>query len=83
MTHTPHDLHAEFPNDVAILHDLKLGDMHFNRRAEAYHNINREIHRIDAGIDAASDAHTEELKKSRLALLDEIADMIAVVRKGA
>jgi uncharacterized protein len=76
MTHTPHDLHAEFPNAADTLHKLKLENAHFNKCADAYHDLNREIHRIEAGIDAASDDRIEALKKTRLALLDEISGMI-------
>jgi uncharacterized protein len=82
MTHTPHDLHAEFPEDGAIMHTLKMNDAHFQRRADEYHDINREIHRIEAEVDAASDTRTEELKKARLALLDEISAMIATARRA-
>jgi uncharacterized protein YdcH (DUF465 family) len=38
--------------------------------------VNREIHRIEAEIDAASDDRLEALKKERLHLLDEIAAML-------
>jgi uncharacterized protein len=82
MTHTPHDLHAEFPDDGLVLHALKLNDRHFKLRSDNYHEINREIHRIEAGIDAASDVRVEALKKSRLTLLDEISGIIAIA-KGA
>jgi uncharacterized protein len=80
MTHTPHDFHAEFPDDGLILHSLKLNDAHFRHIADQYHGINREIHRIEAEVDAASDARVEDLKKTRLTLLDEISDMIAATK---
>ena len=83
MTHTPHGLQAEFPDDADALHSLKLDSAHFNNRADAYHDLNREIHRIDTGIDAASDDRIEQLKKARLALLDEIAGMIATTKQEA
>jgi uncharacterized protein YdcH (DUF465 family) len=34
--------------------------------------LNREIHRIDSGIEPASDDRTEALKKERLSLLDGV-----------
>lgn len=77
MTHTPHELHAEFPDDGDVLHNLKMNDAHYRGRAERYHDINQQIHRIEAGIDAASDSFVESLKKSRLVLLDEISAIIA------
>lgn len=81
MTHTPHALQDEFPDDADALHNLKLYSAHFNNRALAYHDLNREIHRIDTGIEAASDDRIEELKKARLALLDEFAGMIAASKQ--
>jgi uncharacterized protein len=80
MTHTPHDLHTEFPDDGAVLHALKMNNAHFQSRADSYHDINREIHRIEAGVDAASDARIEELKKTRLVLLDDISSKIAAAK---
>lgn len=77
MSHTPHELHDEFPNDAETLHKLKLDNSHFAKLADKYHELNREIHRIEAGIEPASDARSEDLKKERLHLLDEIAAMVA------
>ncbi len=77
MTHTPHELHAEFPDDGAILHALKMNSAHFRTLAESHHDINRQIHRIESGVEAAADDFAEELKKKRLALLDEISGLIA------
>ncbi|MFY8048637.1 MAG: YdcH family protein [Erythrobacter sp.] len=74
--HTPHELHDEFPQDAAVLHRLKLTNPHFVQLAEKHHVVNREIHRIAAEIDAASDERLEGLKRERLHLLDEIAAMI-------
>ena len=76
MPHTPHDLHAEFPDATEALHKLKTGNEHFAKIAEHYHQVNREIHRIDSGIEPASDDRTENLKKERLAILDQVAVMI-------
>jgi len=74
--HTPHELADEFPHDAAVLHRLKLGDAHFNNLASRYHAVNRAIHRIESEIEPASDEYAEQLKRRRLALLDEIALMV-------
>jgi len=76
MTHVPHELHEEFPEAGEALHKLKVENAHFAKLADEYHEINREIHRIEADVEAASDARAEDLKKRRLALKDEIAQMI-------
>ena len=83
MSHTPHELAAEFPQDAGAIHALKTQDAHFAKLADAYHEVNREIHRIEAEIEAASDDRAETLKKKRLALLDEISPMIAKMRASA
>ena len=80
MTHVAHELHDAFPQDGAILHDLKVGNPHFGKLADRYHLLNREIHRIESGIDAASDARVENLKKDRLSILDEVSALIASAR---
>jgi uncharacterized protein len=76
MSHTPHELHDEFPESTQKIHDLKQNDPHFVTLADRYHVLNREIHRIDSGIEPASDDRTEGLKKERLALLDEVAQKL-------
>jgi len=77
MSHVPHELHEEFPLAGALIHQLKLSDPHFARQSDRYHEINREIHRIESEVAPASDRHLEELKKQRLGLLDEIAQLLS------
>jgi uncharacterized protein YdcH (DUF465 family) len=80
MSNTPHELSDEFPNDHDVLHELKLNNTHFVTLAERYHDVNGEIHRIEAEVEAASDEYAETLKKQRLALLDEISGIVAQAR---
>jgi uncharacterized protein YdcH (DUF465 family) len=83
MTHVAHELHDEFPKDAEILHQLKVSDPHFAKLADHYHDLNREIHRIEAGIEAASDERTEDLKKERLSILDQVSAMLSAAKAGA
>jgi uncharacterized protein YdcH (DUF465 family) len=83
MAHTPHELGAVFRKDADILHNLKMSDAHFVRLSDNYHEVNREIHRIDSEVDAASDERKEMLKKERLALLDEITAIVNRARASA
>ena len=76
MSHFLHDLHSEFPNDGEILHQLKLSDERYPTLADEYHALNKEIQRIENGIEASSDDRLEELKKQRLLMLDEVSAMI-------
>jgi len=76
VSHTPHELHDEFPGAHDVLHALKLNNAHFVTLSDKYHDVNREIHRIEAEVEAASDERAEALKKQRLQLLDEIAVLV-------
>jgi len=83
MSHVLHDLAAEFPDDGAVLHELKLSDAHFRNLSDQYHDANREIHRIETSVEPASDDRLEDLKKQRLALLDAVAQVIAKAKQAA
>ena len=72
MSHTPHELHEEFPEFGAKITDLKASDAHFSRLADEYHEINRAVHRAETNVEPV-DALTEvEMRKKRGALKDEI-----------
>lgn len=77
MTHVPHELAAEFPDHAEALQALRASDAHFDALCERHHHVNREIHRIEAGVEAASDDRLEALKKQRLAMTDEVAVALA------
>jgi len=76
MSHTPHELHEEFPHAVEQMHKLKLEDAHFARLSEQYHEVNRAIHRAETLVEPVSDVHETEMRRKRLALKDEIARML-------
>jgi uncharacterized protein len=81
MSHTPHELAEEFPDDHAAIHELKTGNAHFARLADEYHAVNREIHRIEAEVEPTSDEVLTEARRQRLRLKDEIAAMIAAHKR--
>lgn len=81
--HTPHELTTIFKRDREILTQLKGSDAHFARLAQEYHEVNREVHRIEAETEAASDERYETLKKQRLSLLDQITVIVGKAREAA
>lgn len=84
MRHLPQDLHDVFPDDAALLRRLKAEDRHFQTLAARYAALDDGIRRSEDGTAAAiSDDHAEELKKQRLAVLDEIAGLLASARSEA
>ncbi|MGM0586748.1 MAG: YdcH family protein [Pseudomonadota bacterium] len=76
MSHTPHELAAELPELAGEIQVRKATDPHFAKLTERYHDINREIHRGETDVEPMDDFHLEELKKQRLALLDEIKGLL-------
>lgn len=78
MSHLPPELHAIFPDAADALHRLK-GDAHFMALAERFGAIDGEVRRVEAGDEMATDAMLEDMKKHRLAALDEIAGRLQAV----
>lgn len=76
MAHTPHELAEEFPEHVDKMHELKIGNAHFAKLFDAYHEINRAIHRAETDIEPTDDFHIEDMRKKRLHLKDEIYGML-------
>ena len=72
MSHTPHELAEEFPEHAAKIHALKLADAHFQRLSEAYHGLNRAIHRAETHVEPIDGMAEETMRKQRLRLKDEI-----------
>lgn len=71
-----HDLHAEFPEFRDAIHALKVGNAHFARLFDQYHDVNKHVQRVETEVEVASDQFVEELKKQRLKLKDELYAMI-------
>ncbi len=72
MSHTPHELAEEFPDKVEVMHALKLSDAHFSRLADAYHEVNRAVHRAETNVEPMEALAESELRKKRAFLKDEI-----------
>ncbi len=80
--HTPNELTKIFARDRELITQLKTQDGRFARLADDYHEVNRQVHRIEAETEAASDERTEALKKQRLSLLDEITAIVTKARSA-
>ncbi len=76
MPLTHHPLVAEFPEHKDRIHQLKMNDRHFHRLMEAYEALDKEIFRHEDGEQPMEDAALEALKKKRLALKDELYQII-------
>jgi uncharacterized protein YdcH (DUF465 family) len=70
------DLAHEFPEMKDAIHLLKMNDAHFKKLFDQYEAVAKELHRAADGAGGISDEHAEALKKQRLALKDEMYQML-------
>jgi len=76
MSHVPHELAEEFPDKIERIRELRQSDAHMSRLFDEYHELNRTIHRVETDIEPMSDMEAIRLRKSRMALKDEIARVL-------
>ena len=76
MSHTPHELVADFPDKAAQIQKLRENDAHFRKLADAYHETNRAVHRAETNVEPTDQLHEAELRKQRMRLKDEIAAIL-------
>ncbi len=71
-----HSLSHEFPELKERIHALKTSDRHFARRFDEYNDLDREVRRLEDEGSPRTDETMEDLKKKRLALKDELYQML-------
>jgi uncharacterized protein YdcH (DUF465 family) len=76
MSHTPHELAADFPEHAEKISALRQSDAHFARLSDEYHALNREVHRAETDVEPTSDDHLSEMRKKRMALKDELYGLL-------
>ncbi|NRB36181.1 MAG: DUF465 domain-containing protein [Rhodobacteraceae bacterium] len=76
MSHTPHELAADFPDLADKISEMKQSDAHFSRLVDEYHDINRAVHRAETNIEPMEDLAEGEIRKRRAVLKDEIYAML-------
>ena len=71
-----HDLLHEFPEHRERIHTLKLENNYFLRLFDEYHEVDREVRRIETEVEVSSDFYLEDKKKKRLLLKDRLYKII-------
>lgn len=71
-----HPLIKDFPEMREKMQELRQTDAHFARLAETYEDLDKQICRIEDGIELLDDAALGALKVERVALKDEIAGLL-------
>lgn len=77
MSNTPHELQEEFPEFAGKVSELKQADAHFARLADAYHDVNRQVHRAETLVEPMDDLAATDLRKERARLKDEIYRLLS------
>ena len=71
-----HNLTSEFPEQKEKIQELKFTNAHFKKLYDDYSIVNHEVERIENGVEPTSDAHLNELKLKRVALKDELYELL-------
>ncbi len=71
-----HDLAHELPEFKEKIHELKLSNRHFQKLFDEYDEIDHQVRRCEAEIEVHADDFVEGLKKRRLALKDDLFEML-------
>jgi uncharacterized protein len=71
-----HDLIHEFPQLRDRIHELKVSDAHFRRLFDEYHELTRQIEKMENEITPVSTHAEEESKLRRVHLKDELYRML-------
>jgi uncharacterized protein YdcH (DUF465 family) len=76
MSHTPHELPAEFPEHADAIHRLKVSNAEFARLFDEYHTVNRAIHRAETNVEPTDELNEHKMRKERMELKDQLYQMI-------
>lgn len=76
MNQEHHPLIKDFPDLKDKIHALKASNSHFARLEAEYEALDKDITRLENGVEHASDAEMEHKKQLRVVLKDELYAML-------
>jgi len=71
-----HHLIHEFPELKGRIHEMKVGDTHFRRLFDEYHDLTRNIEKMEDEVTPVSTRIEEDAKVRRVHLKDELYRML-------
>ncbi|SIS60096.1 YdcH family protein [Neptunomonas antarctica] len=71
-----HDLVHELPEFREQIHALKMKDAHFSRLFDEYHDVTKQVERMEKEAEPVTTHTEEELKIKRLHLKDQLYAML-------
>ena len=83
MSHVPHEIAEEFPEYKELIHELKGVDAYFSKLLDAYHEVNRAVHRMETNVEPAARETEEDARKRRMRLKDEIYAILSKAKTSA
>jgi len=76
MIQEHHPLAKDFPELKDRIHALKTSSAHFVRLEREYEDLDKEIVRLETGVEHASSTEIEQKKLRRVSLKDELYAML-------
>lgn len=77
-----HDLHLEFPEYLDAIATLKASSEQFGSMYDEYHQITREVERLEEEDLPVDDFTIEDMKKQRVRLKDRMYRMLVAHKNG-
>jgi uncharacterized protein YdcH (DUF465 family) len=71
-----HDLRHEFPQFEQKITELKTSDNRFKNLFDTYHDLNKQVYRIESNVEAHGDEYLKELRHKRVLIKDQIYDIL-------
>ena len=71
-----HDLVHELPEYKERIHELKINNNHFAKLFNEYDELDHLIRRCETEVEVHAEDYERDLKKSRLALKDDLLKLI-------
>ena len=71
-----HDLHHEFPEHLDSIHALRASSQPFGEMYDEYHQLTREVERLEEEDLPVHDFTIETMKKQRVLLKDQMYRML-------
>ncbi|EXI77584.1 MAG: hypothetical protein AW10_03597 [Candidatus Accumulibacter appositus] len=75
-----HDLHHEFPEYLDSIHALKASSEPFGEMYDEYHQLTREVERLEEEDLPVDDFTIETMKKQRVLLKDQMYRMLVAFK---
>jgi len=71
-----HPLSRDLPKFKEQIHSLKMENNHFSRLMDKYEELDKEIVRIEQGVEYRDDLTLDGMKSKRVHLKDELVSII-------